>query len=88
MVMLDKRIDFSYIPMTRLKLLDREYYYVGERNPIFTEVFIDGDIEKGEKFVMYLIHGNEVIGFLTCGFNNLHIYLLEAMKLLIFPTAV
>ena len=33
------------------------------------------------------MYGDEVVGILTCGFRNLHLYLWEAMKLLIMPPA-
>jgi hypothetical protein len=37
--------------------------------------------------VVFYVYGNEIIGFLTVGYKNLHLYLWEAMKLLIMPTA-
>lgn len=40
-----------------------------------------------EKWVAFFCYGDEVCGFLTCGYTNLHIYLLEAMKQLIMPAA-
>lgn len=67
MNMLDKRVEFKYIPMTSLRIGDKQMYYVGERISAFTEVIIEGDVEK-RKFVAYYVYGNEVIGFLTCGY--------------------
>ena len=40
-----------------------------------------------DKWVAFFVYGDEIAGFLTCGYQNLHIYLLEAMKHLIMPTA-
>ena len=40
-----------------------------------------------DKWVAFFTYGDEVCGFLTCGYQNLHIYLLEAMKQLIMPSA-
>jgi hypothetical protein len=37
--------------------------------------------------VIYYIWGDEVTGIMTFGYKNLHIYLAEAMKLLLMPTA-
>jgi hypothetical protein len=42
---------------------------------------------KSGKFVVYYIFGEEIVGFLTFGYKNLHLYLWEAMKLLVMPQA-
>ena len=47
---------------------------------------MSGNPESG-KFVAFFVYGDEICGFLTCGYTNLHIYLLEAMKQLIMPSA-
>jgi hypothetical protein len=47
---------------------------------------VDGDMKSG-KFVVYYIFGEEIVGFLTFGYKNLHLYLWEAMKLLVMPQA-
>ena len=47
---------------------------------------MNGEVED-KKFVAFYVYGDEVVGILTCGYQNLHLYLWEAMKLLIFPTA-
>jgi hypothetical protein len=86
MNMLDKRVEFRYFPFTPMKIGDKNLYFVGERNQAFHEVIINGSVED-RKFVAYFVYGNEVVGFLTCGYQNLHLYLWEAMKLLIFPPA-
>lgn len=61
-------------------------YFVGEREQPITEVIWNGKIEDG-KWIAFFVYGDEVAGFLTCGYQNLHIYLLEAMKQLIMPPA-
>lgn len=86
MSMMDKRVEFRYIPFTPMKLNGIPIYYVGERATPFHEMVINGSIED-RKFVAYFIYGNEVTGFMTCGYQNVHLYLWEAMKLLIFPPA-
>lgn len=48
---------------------------------------IDGDETSG-RFVIWYIYGEEVVGFVTVGYTNLHLYLWEAMKLLIMPPAI
>jgi hypothetical protein len=49
-------------------------------------VIINGSVED-KKFVAFFVYGNEITGFMTCGYQNLHLYLWEAMKLLIMPPA-
>lgn len=43
-------------------------------------------MESG-RFLVWYIYGEEVVGFTTVGYQNLHLYLWEAMKLLIMPPA-
>lgn len=86
MSMLDKRVEFRYFPFTPLRIGTTPIYYVGERNAPYHEVIINGSVEQ-RKFVAYFVYGNEVTGFMTCGYQNLHLYLWEAMKLLIMPPA-
>ena len=59
---------------------------MGEKEPVFNEIIINGSLEA-KKFVIYYIYGNEVVAFLTCGYQNVHLYLWEAMKLLLMPPA-
>lgn len=84
--MLDKRVEFRYIPFTSMKVGETPIYFVGERKQAFHEIIINGSVED-RKFIAYFIYGNEVVGFVTCGFQNVHLYLWEAMKLLIMPPA-
>lgn len=86
MNMLDKRVEFRQIPMTNLTIGNTPIYHVGERNGPFTEVIISGDVES-DKFVAFYVYGDEIVSFVTVGFQNLHLYLLEGMKRLIMPTA-
>ena len=84
--MLDKEVDFKYIPFSSLKIGEKKIYVVGEREQPITDVILSGDPNSG-KFVAFFVYGDEICGFLTCGYNNLHIYLMEAMKQLIMPSA-
>jgi hypothetical protein len=86
MSMLDKRVEFRYMPFTSMKIGTTPVYFVGEKQQGFHEVIINGSV-KDRKFVAYYIYGNEVVGFVTVGYQNLHLYLWEAMKLLILPPA-
>lgn len=86
MNMLDKRVEFRYFPFSSLKIGTTPVYFVGERNSPFHEIIINGSIPD-RKFVAYFVYGNEVTGFMTCGYQNLHLYIWEAMKLLIMPPA-
>jgi len=86
MNMLDKRVEFRYFPFTSMKIGETPIYFVGERNQAFQEIIINGSV-KDRKFVAYFVYGNEVVGFVTVGYQNLHLYIWEAMKLLIMPPA-
>ena len=86
MSMLDKKIEFNYIPMQRLQIGDKNIYFIGERGSPFNEVLYHGDLD-GDKWVAYYVYKDEIVGFVTCGYVNLHLYLWEAMKNLIMPTA-
>lgn len=86
MSMLDKRIVMNYIPHTYLRINGVPIHYIGERNNRSTEVIMEGDPKK-DKFILYYIYGEEVIGFATVGYQNAHLFLWEAMKLLVMPPA-
>ena len=86
MNMLDKQVEFRYLPMTPLTIGDKKLYFIGEREQPITDVIIRGKLTD-DKWVAFFVFGDEICGFLTCGYQNLHIYLLEAMKQLIMPTA-
>jgi hypothetical protein len=86
MSMMDKRVEFRYFPMTSMKIQNTPIYYVGERATPFHEIIVNGSIEN-RKFVAFFVYGNEITGFMTCGYHNLHLYLWEAMKLLVMPPA-
>lgn len=86
MSMLDKRVEFRYLPFTSLKVGENPIYFIGERNHPYSEVIINGNVEEN-KFVAFYVYGNEITGIMTCGYQNLHLYLWEAMKLLIMPPA-
>lgn len=61
-------------------------YYIGERDNSYQEVIISGDLNSG-KYVVFYVYGDEVTGVLTCGYQNLHLYLWEAMKQMVMPPA-
>jgi hypothetical protein len=86
MSMMDKRVVFNYIPHCYLNINDTPIHFVGERNMHFTETIIEGDPQSG-KFIIYYVYGEEVIGFCTVGYRNIHLYLWEAMKQLVMPPA-
>jgi len=86
MNMLDKQVQFRYIPMTPLTIGQKNLYFIGEKEQPFTDVIWHGK-PGDDKWVAFFVFGDEICGFLTCGYQNLHIYLLEAMKHLIMPTA-
>ena len=87
MSMLDKRVEFRYIPHSYLQINDVPFHFVGETNHKHSEIILDGDVDSG-RFIMWYVYGEEIIGFCTVGYKNLHLYLWEAMKLLIMPPAM
>ena len=87
MNMLDKRVEFRYIPHTYMKINDIDVHYIGEVPNKYNETIIEGDVNKN-RFIVWYIYGEEIVGFCTVGYQNLHIYLWETMKLLIMPSAV
>lgn len=86
MFMLDKRVEFRHIPLTNLTIGDKHIYHFGERNTPFTRIITSGDVDSG-KYVAFYIYGDEIVSFVTVGYQNLHLYLREAMKRLMMPTA-
>lgn len=87
MSMMDKLIEYRAIPQKYLLIDDIPIHFSGEYRHSFVETIIEGSVEKN-KFIVWYVMGEEVIGFCTVGYNNLHIYLAEAMKLLIMPSAI
>jgi hypothetical protein len=87
LVAMDKRVEFRHIPHTYMTINERPMHFIGEPNQRYSEVVIEGDLND-DKFIVYYIFGEEVVGLLTFGYQNMHLYLWEAMKLLIMPTGV
>ena len=87
MNMLDKRVEFRYIPHAFFTINEKSIHFVGERGQRYSETIMDGDPNSG-RFIIWYILGEEVVGFCTVGYQNLHLYLWEAMKLLIMPPAI
>ena len=86
MSMLDKKVEYRVLPHVYMNIDGKPIHFVGERNHAITEVIVEGDQQKG-KYIVWYVYGEEVIGFMTVGYQNLHLYLQEAMKLLIMPPA-
>jgi len=86
LTMLDKDVRLEYIPMKQLVIGDKKVYFVGERCQPFTEIIINEDCPPG-KMVAFYVYGNEICGFVTYGYTNLHLYLHEAMKQMVMPSA-
>lgn len=84
---MEKRVEFRHIPHQHMTINEKPIHFLGEINQKYSEIVIDGDINS-DKFVIYYIWGEEVVGVLTFGYTNLHLFIWEAMKLLLMPTAV
>lgn len=83
---LDKRIEYRAIPHYHMTVNEVPIHFVGEKDQNHSEVIIEGDINS-DRFIMWYVWGEEIVGFCTVGYQNLHLYLWEAMKLLIMPPA-
>jgi len=86
MNMMDKQVEFNYFHLNSIKIGDKSVYFVGEPKNAFTETITKGDPSSG-KMVTFYVYGDEVIGFSTIGYKKLHLYLWEAMKQLVMPSA-
>ena len=82
--MINKEVKMEYIPLTRLTIGDKEWYFYGERNQNHDSYHIEGDLDD-DKFIVYYFRNGIICGFLTFGYTNVHLYFIEAMKYLIFP---
>jgi len=67
MNMLDKRVEFRYIPHTHMKINDKPYHFVGERGQKYSEIIMEGDYDS-EKFIIWYVYGEEIVGFVTVGY--------------------
>jgi len=74
MNMMDKRTEFRYIPHTYLNINNTPIHFVGERKHKFSEQIVEGDVKSG-RFIIWYVYGEEIVGFVTVGYQNLHIYL-------------
>lgn len=83
---LDKRIEYRAIPHYHMTVNEVPIHFVGEKGQKYSETIVEGDLSSN-KFIIWYVWGEEVVGFLTVGYQNLHLYLWEAMKLLIMPPA-
>lgn len=67
MFMLDKQVEFRYLPMTSLTIGEKNLYFVGEREQPITGVIFKGR-PGSDKWVAFFTFGDEICGFLTCGY--------------------
>ena len=67
MNMLDKRVEFRYIPHLYLNINDIPVHFVGETNQKYIETIIEGDVNTN-KFIVWYVQGEEVVGFCTVGY--------------------
>lgn len=74
MNMVDKHLEFYDLPLVHLDIGGTKIYYQGERGMPFTEIIISKGYEEG-KFVAWYLYGDKIVGCVTVGFQNLHLYL-------------
>lgn len=84
---MNKRVEFRHIPHTHFTINEKPVHFIGEIGQKYSEICIEGDINS-DKFIIYYCWGEEVVGVLTFGYTNLHLYIWEAMKLLLMPNCV
>ena len=51
--MVNKRLGFHDVPMSVFNIAGNNLAYIGERDPIYTDIIIEGDLSK-LKFIIYL----------------------------------
>lgn len=83
---LEKRVEYRAIPHYYMNINEIPIHFVGEKKQRYTELIVEGEPESN-RFIIWYIWGEEIVGFMTVGYQNLHLYLWEAMKLLIMPPA-
>ena len=64
---INKRVEFRHVPHTYLTLNELPVHFVGEPNHRYSEVIIEGDLNS-DKFIVYYVWGEEIVGFLTFGY--------------------
>ena len=92
MAMQNKRIGFKDIPMTTFSIMGNFYAYIGERDPIYTEIIVEGNLAKMQ-YIVYLYNlekqktskgkdtDKQIVGILVCNIPKVHIIMREAMRL-------
>lgn len=64
---INKRVEFRHVPHTYLTLNENPVHFVGEPNQRYSEVVVEGDLNS-DKFIVYYVWGEEIVGFLTFGY--------------------
>ncbi|CAI2387138.1 unnamed protein product [Moneuplotes crassus] len=94
--MTNRRYGFKDVPMSIFNIAGNNLAYIGERDPIYTDVIVEGDLKK-LKFIIYLYNlekqknskrksfEDQCVGILVCNMPKIHLFLREAMRLEIMP---
>ena len=97
LAMVNKRMGYDDIPLSTFNVWGYDFAYVGERQPIFTDVIVEGNLSTMQ-FIAYLFKGEltskevnkrtrkrkidtKCVGILTWNIPRVHIYFREAMRL-------
>lgn len=88
--MMNKRVGFKDVPMTTFTVMGNFFAYVGERDPIFTDLIVEGNLAKMQ-FVVYLYNlekqktktrlEDQIVGVLVCNLPKVHLLMREAMRM-------
>ena len=84
MAMENKRIGFKDVPMTTFNLMGNFFAYIGERDPIFTDAIVEGNLAKMQ-YIIYLYNlekqksskgkklDEQIVGILVWNIPKVHV---------------
>jgi len=90
--MINKRLGINDIPLSVFNIAGNQMAFVGERNPIYTDIVVEGDVKK-LKFIAYFYNlekqknsktkhfEDQCVAILTCNMPKLHLFMREAMRM-------
>lgn len=85
LALLDFYKPYDYVPVEVTHVLDKKLSLIGNSRKAYENFIVHLD-KQNNRFISYLILGNEVKGAVTFGFNKFDIYLKEALENGLMPS--
>lgn len=85
LALLDFYKPYDYVPVEVTHVLDKKLTFIGNSKKSYENHIVHLD-KQNNRFISYLILGNEVKGAVTFGFNKFDIYLKEALENGLMPS--